>query len=120
VVQKLYNVPLSAATAAALNKHRIFLFSYGLKLNSGNVRLEAQTLAEKQSTFKVYFIMQIDHRQEFSNSNCSDGQTGTCKKKHGRYVTTLSSHYDADATKAVLDLTKKQLLLFFTANGIVR
>ena len=36
-----------------------------LKLNSGDVRfvcLEAQTLAEKQSTFKVFLITQIGQR----------------------------------------------------------
>jgi len=36
-----------------------------LKVNSGDLRficLEAQTMIEKQSSFKVFFITEIDHR----------------------------------------------------------
>jgi len=48
-----------------------FCFCTVLKVNSGDVRficLEAQTLAEKQSNFKVFFVTQIGHRPGVSSS----------------------------------------------------
>ena len=71
-------------------------------VNSGNVRficLAAQTLAEKQSSVKVFFITQIGHRSRGSNSN--RGPNEVLKKKHGRVMTILELHNDADAKKAV-------------------
>jgi len=82
-----------------VNEHGIIL-----KLNSADVRsiyLDAQTLAKKQSSFKVFFITQIGHRPGASNSNCSRAKRGLIKKKQGRIMTTLGPHYDAGATKTL-------------------
>ena len=68
--------------------------------------LEAQTLAKKQSSFKVFFITQIGHGPGASNSNCSKGETRSYKKKQGRIMTLPEPH-------------KKQLLHLFSANDIV-
>jgi len=75
---------------------------YSLKVNSGNVRficLAAQTLAEEQSSVKVFFITQIGHRPRTSNSK--QGPNEDLKKKQGRIMTILELQYDADAKKAV-------------------
>jgi len=92
-----------------LNEDRVF-FCTILKVNSGDVRIsciEAQVLAEKQSSFKVIFITQVGHTPGLSNS------------KQGRIMTILGLQYDADATKSVPETYQKQLLHFFPENGIV-
>jgi len=51
-------LPLSPASAVALNVNRIF-FCTVLKLNSGDARficLEAQTSAENKLSFKVFLL----------------------------------------------------------------
>jgi len=71
---------------------------YNFKVNIGNVRficLAAQTLAEKQSSVKVFFITQIGHRPRATNAKRG------LKKKQGRIMTILELQYDADAKKAV-------------------
>ena len=75
---------------------------YNFEANSGNVRficLAAQTLAEKQSSVKVFFITQIRHRPRASNSK--RGPNEDLKKIQGRIMTILELQYDADAKKAV-------------------
>ena len=68
VLHILYNVSLSAASTVALNENRAFLFCTVLKLNALIWRwytflcLEAQTLAKKQSSFKIFFITQWYNR----------------------------------------------------------
>jgi len=88
---------------------------YNFKVNSGNVRficLEAQTLAQKQSSVKVFFITQIGHRPRASNSK--RGPNEVLKKKQGRIMTILELQYDADAKKAVPETYSKQLLHLFS------
>ena len=71
------------------------LFCAVLKLNSGDVRficLEAQTSAEKKSSFRVFFIAQISHTPG-SQTQIAPGAK--------RELKTNMPHYDADATKAV-------------------
>jgi len=63
------------------------------------VCLAAQTLAEKQSSVKVFFIAQIGHRPRASNSK--RGPNEDLKKEQGRIMTILELQYDADAKKAV-------------------
>jgi len=107
---------LSVASAVTLNGHRIFLFLYNFKVNSGNVRficLAAQTLAEEQSIVKVFFITQIGHRPR-----ASDSKQGL-KKETGHIMTILELQYNADAKKLYLKLTRNRFCIFFPANNIV-
>jgi len=93
---------LSVASTVTLNGHRIFLFLYHFKVNSGNVRficLAAQTLAEEQSSVKVFFITQIGRRPLASNSK--RGPNEDLKKKQGHIMTILELQYHADAKKAI-------------------
>jgi len=80
----------------------VFFCFCPILINSGNVRficLEVQTLAEKQSSVKVFFITQIGHRPRASNSK--RGPNEDLKEKQGRIMTILGLQYDADAKKAV-------------------
>ena len=93
---------MSVASAVTLNGHHVFLFLYNFKVNCGNVHficLAAQTLAEKQSRVKVFFIMQIGHRPRASNSKRRPNED--FKKEQGRILTILELQYDADVKKAV-------------------
>ena len=93
---------LRAWSDVTLNGYRTFLFLYNFKVNSGSVRftcLAAQTLAEKQSSVKVFFITQIDYRPRAWNSKW--GPNEDLKKKQGRITTIQELQYDADAKKAV-------------------
>jgi len=47
-----------------------------------------------------------------SNSNCSEGETRTLKRKQGRIMATLGPHYEADVTKAYLSLTRNSFYIF--------
>jgi len=106
---------LSVASAVTLNGHCVFLSLYNVKVKSGNVRficLAAQTLAEKQSSVKAFFITQIGHRPRASNSKRRPNEE--LKKKQSRIMTILELQYDADAKKAVPETYLKQLLHLFT------
>ena len=61
--------------------------------------LAAQTLAEKQSSVKVFFITQIGHRPRASNSKQWPNED--LKKEQGRIMTILELQYDSDITKDV-------------------
>ena len=70
-----------------------------LKLNSGDLRfscLEAQTVTEKQSNFKVFFIAEIGHRPGCQTQIAPRAKRGLAIKP--------GPHYDADATKMVPEL----------------
>ena len=82
------------------------MFPYKLKVNSDSVCftcLAAQTLAEKQSSVEIFFITQIDHRPQASNSK--RGPKEDLKKKQGRIITILELQYDADANKAIPEIS---------------
>jgi len=81
-----------------------FCFCAVFKPNIGELRfisLEAQTVTEKQSSFKVIFITQIGHRPGSQPQIAPRAKRGLTKKKQGRNMITLGPHYDADATKVV-------------------
>jgi len=77
---------------------------------------EAQTLAEKQSSFKVFFITQIGHTPGFSNTKRGPSED---LQQTGSFMTILGLQYDAGTTKKVPEPYKKQLLHIFPASGIV-
>jgi len=82
------------------------LFSYNFKVKSGSVRficLAAQTLAEKQSSVEVFFITQIDLTRRASNSTRRPNED--LKKKQGRIIIILELQYDADAKKAIPEIS---------------
>jgi len=62
-----------------------------LKLNGGDLRftcLEAQTVTEKQSSFKVYFITEIGHRPGCQTQIAPRAKRGLTKEPGPR------PHYD--------------------------
>jgi len=111
---------LSATSAVTSNGHRIFLFLYNFKVNSDKVRficLATQTLAEKQSSVKVFFIAQIGHRPRVSNSK--RGPNEVLKKKQGRIMTILELQMTLKQKRLYLKLTRNSFCIFFSANDIV-
>jgi len=96
-----------------------------LKLNSGDLRficLEAQTVTEKQFSFKVFFITETGHRPGWATDQgvkqATDqgvklkllrGRYADLQNNQGRNMTILWPHWDADATKVVPELYQRHL-----------
>jgi len=59
-----------------------------LKLNSGDLRficLEAQTVTEKQSSFKVFFITEVGHRPGCQTQIAPRAKRGLAKEPEPQY-----------------------------------